>query len=235
MPSQYQKDEAGPFGFGAISSLLRGSDGMHYGLVHVATPRRTGAQATGNCAFMMSDLADPTSFRAWNGSHFSVRFPSPYPGATQNEAPICPPVTLGAGERDGSSHPVPRRLVGFPDAWPRFLLLGLTGSHVTYSFSWSTDFRDAVTAWSEPEVIHFDLPSWPGSAGRVLYPVVLDSSSPSMSGANMEGDNFELVGNRTAWLYIVVDRKHIVRRRLHFYDSSTEVSRAGESTAHIFS
>jgi hypothetical protein len=56
-----------------------------------------GEQSAGTCIARTKHLLDPTSWRAWNGSHFSVQFADPYTQAEGNFNPsdhVCKTITL---------------------------------------------------------------------------------------------------------------------------------------------
>jgi hypothetical protein len=73
LPYRY-KDGAGPFGVFQPSNIVY-KDGYYYSLVYT---QRYRAQENGTCVMRTKSLADPTSWRAWNGDKFDVTFVNPY-------------------------------------------------------------------------------------------------------------------------------------------------------------
>ena len=71
--------------------------------------------------------------------------------------------------------------------WPSFAVIG-TGrgtpsqGEIRYSFSYETDFAKALTAgdWTTPQYLNLNVGRWLGSGNKVLYPTVLDESSPAL-------------------------------------------------------
>ena len=69
--------------------MLQGSDGAYYGFVNIAGDSEAeSGVAPGNCAFRTDNLAEPKSYRGWNGSAFTIKWRSPY----------LPEGSLGAGK-----------------------------------------------------------------------------------------------------------------------------------------
>jgi hypothetical protein len=81
----------GPQGLVQPSNIVYRPDGYFYVLSGVYP---YGAQQAGSCLLRTHTLNDPTSWRAWDGSGFSVRFIDPY--AEPSEPPathVCTPVS----------------------------------------------------------------------------------------------------------------------------------------------
>ena len=83
-------------GYFAPTNIVRGSDGLFYSLLY-AIPSQSNQSVQGPCAIRTDNLDDPASWRAWDGSGFSLRMTSPY--LTGAPAPICTflKTNLGAG------------------------------------------------------------------------------------------------------------------------------------------
>ena len=219
-PYEYKQDDR-TYGFGAISSTLAGDDGAYYGLVHVlANARHPDGQPTANCAFRSASPLDPSSYRLWNGSAFAVEALNPYakPMPAGSKAGLCAGVTNFSGTDGGSdlvSHPSPRRMVGFGEGWPSFILFGdesaAAPGAVSYRFSHKRDFASAVTTWTHPpQTLDLGLSRDLPRGGRVLYPTLLDARSPEL-GCN----SFTHVGNESAYIYVNIQRI-LLRRRVLF-------------------
>jgi hypothetical protein len=90
VPYRYT-DEAGPFGFFSPSNVIyRPDDRYYYAFVRAEKYRE---QPHGSCLMRTRNLADPTSWRVWNGEGFTVRFINPYlePSAPARDH-VCQPV-----------------------------------------------------------------------------------------------------------------------------------------------
>jgi hypothetical protein len=80
----------GPGGIRQPSNIVYRPDGYYY--VMVAADAQ-GAQQGGTCLMRTHTLGDPSSWRAWDGSSFTVRFIDPYvETAEPPEAHVCAPV-----------------------------------------------------------------------------------------------------------------------------------------------
>ena len=86
----YQFSQDGPNGYFAPSNIVKARDGYLYAMFR-AEPHL--AQQFGTCLMRTRDISDPSSWRAWNGTSFSVQFHNPY---TQTVTPqssyVCAPV-----------------------------------------------------------------------------------------------------------------------------------------------
>ena len=92
VPYQFAQD--GPIGYFTPSNIVRGRDGYFY-VMFRAEPY--GVQQFGTCIMRTRDVSDPTSWRAWNGTGFTVQFRNPY---TQTVTPqsnyVCAPVDFNS-------------------------------------------------------------------------------------------------------------------------------------------
>jgi hypothetical protein len=92
IPYQYTAN-TGPVGvFNPGNIIYRQSDGYYYALLHL---EQYQAQPVGTCVMRTNNLADPTSWRAWNGTSYSVQFINPY--VQTNQPPqnhVCQPVSF---------------------------------------------------------------------------------------------------------------------------------------------
>ena len=91
-PYRYEPD-GGSYGLFTPSNIVRrNADGHHYVLARVGGH---GEQAPGTCLLRTRRLADPGSWRAWDGSGFGVRFIDPYrdeaPPTDHTCEPVAPP------------------------------------------------------------------------------------------------------------------------------------------------
>jgi hypothetical protein len=88
IPYQYTKD--GPNGYFFPSNIVRADDGYFYTMFRAEDK---GAQQYGTCVMRTRDLSDVTSWRAWSGTGFTVKFRNPYlPGSFNPADHVCAPV-----------------------------------------------------------------------------------------------------------------------------------------------
>ena len=176
----------GPYGYFAPSNILRLEDGYYYAMFFTI-PDRDDPPKRGSCVMRTSDLADPGSWRAWDGSAYTVAMPSPYaPAATGVACTIVLPYGI-----DGS--------LTWNTYLERYLYVGASAAHVDgvlrcgFLFSISED----LVTWSAPRVLKEAPVTFPpcGSgpnAGREYYPSLIDHAETGL--------NFENTG-RTPHLY----------------------------------
>jgi hypothetical protein len=145
----------------------------------------------GYCTMRTQNLSDPTSWRAWDGSSFSLQMTNPYTGS-------------GAAECTATGGNVPYESLTFNTYLNRFMVAGgsneYSGGNPTQCglyFSLSSD----LVNWSAQQIIepaYIPAPSAcqkPGSgglAGSIAYGSIIDHNDPSLS--------FETPG-RTPYLY----------------------------------
>src|SRR4051812_32039717 len=94
--SSYRFDPSyGQAGYSMPSNIVYKPDGYYYVMIGTSAYR---AQQFGACLLRTRTIADPTSWRAWDGSGFNIRFIDPYvETAEPPEAHVCAPLAnLGA-------------------------------------------------------------------------------------------------------------------------------------------
>ncbi|MFQ5592534.1 MAG: DUF6259 domain-containing protein [Anaerolineae bacterium] len=203
IPYVYVPD-TGPAGIFSPSNIIyNAADGYYYALLHL---EQYQAQEWGACVMRTTNLADPTSWRAWNGTGFNVRFINPYTsaglsaGLEPNEPPenhVCQPVSRNEIAKMHAS-------LTFNTHLDRYLLVGTAGLFdpgqgktvwgVYYSLS------DDLIHWTPRQLIMEAPMTWswqPGDPDPIAYPAVLDPDS--------ESDNFETTGKR---MYLYFTRFH---------------------------
>jgi hypothetical protein len=187
LPYRYRGDLGRHVGYFNPTNILR-VDGHFYAMFSAA---RFGAQASGACIMRSDDLADPTSWRAWDGQDFRVRFVDPYRERVADPARhVCTPVGQGR---------LMTPLGGLVRHEPSgTFILVMAGSRRIENRRVSGIFaavsRDLIT-WSRPSLIR-EVPTGATEgcpAEKFDYPSLLDPDSPSRS--------FETVGAR-AYLYL---------------------------------
>jgi hypothetical protein len=83
----------GPIGFFQPSHIVKGQDGWHYLIARVMGG--SSPQPLGSCVLRTRNVADPTSWRGWSGSGFTVTFPSPYLNTLDPAEHVCQPANIG--------------------------------------------------------------------------------------------------------------------------------------------
>jgi hypothetical protein len=137
-----------------------------------------------------SALADPASWRAYDGSGFTIAFVDPYrePESTPVPCAAIDPDHLGA--MAGS--------VTFNTYLSQYLIVGTTAVHIDGREVWGVLYAlsDDLIHWqSRRLLVEVEMP-WtyqPGDANVYLYPALLDPASPDR--------NFDTTG-KTAYLYL---------------------------------
>jgi hypothetical protein len=202
IPYPYAPD-SGPAGIFQPSNIVHNpADDYYYTLLRV---QRYRDQVPGTCVMRTTDIADPRSWRAWDGAGFNVRFINPY--LEPDEPPenhICHPVSQDEIQLMVES-------LTFNTYLDSFLLVGTavedqldgeTVSGIYYSTS------DDLIHWT-PRKLITEVESRQtyecGDPDPISYPSVLDPDSSSR--------NFETTGKRA---YIYVTRFN--------YDSCKETS-----------
>jgi hypothetical protein len=171
---------AGPTGIFAPSNLVRRGR-YFYALARVREPH----QPSGDCLLRSSDLGAPRSWRAWDGSSFSVAFQDPY--RARPDGRRCQRIAPGQISEMTES-------LTFNTVLGRYLLVGIAGpvakgraAERGVYFSTSAD----LIHWS-PRRLLLRAPTLHtyecGRASPIAYPSVLDPSSG--------GRNFETSGRR---------------------------------------
>jgi hypothetical protein len=182
---------AGPLGvFDPSNIVYRPSDDHYYATVRVEAH---GAQDGGICLMRTADLGDPTSWRAWDGAGFGVRFINPYLEPDESpSAHVCTVLSPGSLPYGNSS-------LTYSSYLNKYIFVavsektdpssGATVSGFYYSLS------DDLIHWSDQQLLMEGVLTWRHRCGDddpVLYPSLLDPSSPDR--------NFGTIG-RHPYLY----------------------------------
>jgi hypothetical protein len=188
-PYPYEPD-AGPYGIFQPSNIVKHEDGHYYSLVHAG---RFRDQPGGVCVMRTRDLADPASWRAWNGAEFSVKLANPYAAPVEDPRDhVCRVLSPDRIAAMTSS-------LTYSTYYDKFMLVGAANLfHPTRARETGGVYfalSDDLVSWSTPKLIEEVEVPWTfrcGDRNPILYPSVLDPESPSR--------NFETTG-RTAYLY----------------------------------
>jgi hypothetical protein len=177
VPYRYEPG-VGPFGIFNPSNIVHNAeDGFYYALVSVLEYRD---QPAGTCVIRTDDLADPTSWRAWDGTAFRMAFVNPY-------------LELNVDVTDHVCQPVAREMiqtmrhsVTYNTALDRYLLIGMATSPGAglETARWGIYFSlsEDLIHWTPRQLIVEDEVPWTfecGDADPFGYPSVIDRDSPS--------------------------------------------------------
>ncbi len=185
---------SGPYGYFRPTNIVRAADGNYYTTVRTIPTQSTPAQPDGVCLMRTNDLANPRSWRAWDGNGFNVSFIDPY---TQSGTPgnhVCAVV-------DPDLYRMSSSLV-YSEYLKRYLLVDLLPGEGSYNPD-PADRVPGVYYSTSPDLIHWSPPSLLmeaeftnsfecGDEDPVRVPSLIDHSSSSR--------NFETMGAR-AHLY----------------------------------
>jgi len=193
-PYRYRPD-GGTYGVFSPSNIVRKDDGYYYTLV---ATRRYRQQPLGACLLRTNTLADPSSWRAWNGSGFRVAMVSPYrPQLRSVSDRVCEPVSA---QEIGGMH----ESLTYNTYLGKYLLVGVSADRIpgrrglVYGIYYSAS--EDLIDWTQRKLIREAELPWTyecGDGGPVLYPSVLDPGSRSR--------NFETTGRRP---YLYFTRNH---------------------------
>jgi hypothetical protein len=192
VPYRYPAD-AGPAGMFEPSNIVfRPSDGYYYVLVRTEPYE---AQAGGSCLLRTQKLSDPSSWRAWDGHGFSVRFINPYvESPAQPAAHVCRPVSPDAIGMMTSS-------LTYNTYFRKFLLVGISSTlnrktdRTVNGFFYSLS-SDLINWSPQRVVLRAEFP-WTHECGEpspVRQPSILDPNSPDR--------NFGTSGQRVSLYFI---------------------------------
>jgi hypothetical protein len=179
-----------PVGYFMPSTIIK-RGGYYYDMVWA---ENVGAQKRGVCLLRTHNLADPESWRAWDGRGFTVRLGNPYlkpAGTPPHVCALIDPAHL---------HSHIASLVRHGPTGRYIVMMSFEGDpHPGFYFSDRAD----LFHWSEPVKVMDIGPAVPGECGNrpvFAYPSLLDPNSPSR--------NFDVVGDA---VYLYFTRFHPIK------------------------
>jgi hypothetical protein len=228
LPHLYEAG-AGPYGVFEPTNIIKHTDGMYYTYIRVDEYR---SEVQRICLMRTAALDDPTSWRAWDGSDFTIQLLNPYrdPAAALLARP-CAVIGLNQLGIMGNG-------IVFNTYLQRYVMVGTTVTSVDGREVWGVVYSFSVDliAWQTRQLLfEAELPGTyePGDNNVYLYPVLLDPASDSR--------NFETTGEH-AYLYLTrfntresgdrldtLDRD-LVRVPVRFFPNSADVSGAVDFT-----
>ncbi len=176
LPYPYEAG-AGPYGIFEPSNILQAKDGYYYQMIRVDDYK---SDAQWSCLMRTDDLANPSSWRAWDGESFSMTFIDPYaqPDTNPNEH-IC--AKLG---ENGIG--ILQQSLTYNTYLDRYVLLGLSADHIGGREVWDIyySFSENLVDWTHRQLLWEVELNWtwqPGDKAPIGYPTLIDPDSPSLS------------------------------------------------------
>lgn len=177
-----------PFGYLQPAGIVRKTDGYYY-LLFYAIPDPSRQDDQGICLMRTANLADPASWRAWNGTDFSLPLGNPYLATGSTVTPCTFVVRTSA-----TGH------VTFNSYLKKYVLAGTTVTSNAPADRGAFMFlSDDLLSWSAPQQLrfaNFPFPPWQGPSGTSVngesYHSLVDHDDTTI--------NFENSG-QTAYLY----------------------------------
>jgi hypothetical protein len=184
-PYAYVPDSR-PYGIFAPSNVVH-RNGFYYVLVRAGT---FGDQHAGTCLMRTNNLAEPASWRAWDGGGFNVQFMNPYRETVNDPGNhVCRPVA-----RDEISD-----MTGgltYNTYLDRFVLVGTAGASQPTDWGIYYSVSKDLIHWSPRRLAMRGVFPWIYKCGEenpIAYPSILDPNSSSR--------NFDTADKR-AYLYL---------------------------------
>jgi hypothetical protein len=212
-PQRFQP-KTGPHGYFMPSNIVE-EDGWYYALIRAYNGPRTTpaypAHQRGDCLIRTSDLADPRSWRGWDGDDFAVDFVDPYRDTFDAKEHVCKPVSPDAPfARPSARYPTGtmNESLTYNTHFGQYLRVGLTWmpDTVTGGPDWGVYFSlsSDLVEWSERRLLARVFPFYldhrdPSMPDPILYPVVLDPDSSDR--------NFGTTGQVNELYFTVFHRK----------------------------
>ena len=181
VPYQYVPD-AGPYGvFEGSNILYNANDGYFYKMLHL---EEYDLQEMGACVMRTQNLADPKSWRAWDGNAFSVQFINPYTEIGFDPADhVCERVSFGNIDKMADN-------ITFNTFFNKFMLVGTSNkwdpARQEDVFGFYYSLSDDLINWSERQLL-MECELWwtnDNSVDRLGYPVLIDPADTSRNFSN---------------------------------------------------
>jgi PKD domain-containing protein len=185
----------GPYGVFTPSNIINKPDGFYYSIVRAKEP---GVRDV-SCLIRTQTLNDPTSWRAWNGTDFTMQFVNPYTWTPSTGDPISNHVCVDIG---GNLVTGVSESLTYNTYFGKYLLVGTYGNPVPgfyYSLS------DDLLHWSYPKLLlggETGQSFLCGDPDPIRDPSVLDPTSTTRADGT-PSLNFETTGQQ-AYVYYTV-------------------------------
>lgn len=198
------------YGWGDPSNIMKHpTDGFYYAAIW--NRHQAGLQAPGICIMRSNSLLDPRSWRAWNGSAFSVSFADPFTLEPGTEAEhICVVTNLPAGD---NKHGCAAHGLVWSEYLQKFVVTLGCKMAVGGEYRWATS--DDLITWSDAQLLDVKAGLDPNISQFVLkqnYPTFMDPSAPKAYGDR----NFHTIGQHPYLFWVTMghsptqDGRHVL-------------------------
>ncbi len=192
IPYPYEPD-VGPSGiFGGSNIVYNPGDGYYYNLLHLEA---RGLQEVGVGLMRTQDLSDPTSWRAWDGTGFTVQFIDP-----ENNTGFDPADHIAAPIATNGALAKMTMNLTWNTYFNKWMIVGATAKGSTWGIYYSVS-EDLIHWTVRKKIMAANLlinPKHSNAEDIIAYPTIVDHADTSR--------NFEITG-REAYLYFT--RWHI--------------------------
>lgn len=186
LPYEYIDDSV-PSGIRQPSDIIEGPDGFFYLFGNVSDQP---AERQWVCAMRTDDLADPSSWRFWDGDEFAGVWKNPYLETVDPDADKCAPLAfpqLGGGINES---------IVFDEALGQYVMVGASDSPGAGGADWGFYYSTSpdLVNWSARQLL-IDLPINPAVGDPDndtvhAYPAIIDPDSPSLNFSTSDGQMY---------------------------------------------
>ncbi|WP_210483372.1 hypothetical protein [Microvirga antarctica] len=186
LPYPFPTDRESRVGYANPTNIVA-RDGWYYAFVFADRYRD---QARGNCLIRTQDLADPTAWRAWDGTAFSVTFIDPFRvGSADAANHVCTPV---------APHLLGRMIGGMVQLRESGEIVAVFGDKrkradgTVEEGIFASSSRDLL-AWTQPALVMGASLLWDKSCAEpsaYFYPTLIDPEAKTLSFEDMGSEGF---------------------------------------------
>lgn len=194
LPYQYIDDSI-PTGIRQPSNIIEGPDGFFYLFGNVSDHPD---QDQWVCAMRSDDLADPTSWRYWDGTDFAGVWKNPYLETIDSDTDKCAPLEFS--KLSGSIN----ESIVFDEAMDRFVMVGAADSPGVGGTQWGFYYSTSenLVDWTARQLL-IDLPinpsvDDPDNDTVHAYPAIIDPDSTSLNFSTSDGQMYFYVSRFNA-------------------------------------
>lgn len=181
------RDDTVPSGIRQPSNIVRGPDDFFYLFGNISDQP---AEEQWVCAMRTDDLADPASWRAWNGEAWAGDWLDPYREGESTAKDICAPLApeqLGPSLNDG---------IVFDERLGRWIMTSVTAHPSSSDPQWGVYYSTSadLLEWTTRELL-LTVPvnqtvADPDTMTTHAYPTIIDPDSPSPSFETSDGEMY---------------------------------------------
>jgi len=180
-------DDTVPSGIRQPSNVIEGPDGFFYLFGNVSDQPDEEQWV---CAMRTDDLADPTSWRFWDGEGFGGVWKNPYVEAVDPEqdkcAPLAPEALTGSIQES----------IVYDEALERYVMVGVSNDPATADPRWGVFYSTSenLIDWTAREfLIELSVNATvddPDIDTTHAYPAIIDPDSPSLNFSTSDGEMY---------------------------------------------